>query len=230
MSSLNSILCLLNFHLAWQQQHKSTFKNSKFTNHITQCSVHYLKNSMCVSLLYKQKVFFILKKKCLARKWWHIPHSSIWEVEAGRSLRPGWSTEWVPGQQGLHRETLSWNTPPPPIWRIPQQTLQEAAVRSPCTPVVRRRNSEPTTIGWFLHSMNVHRLYLHKSTWCRVTCGQAVFDEINATQHTCSWQHYHSTKWLDTPEMWPTKRTQKHNMCELANRADCIIERFYFIF
>jgi hypothetical protein len=24
-------------------------------------------------------------------------------------LRPAWSTEWVPGQPGLHRETLSWN-------------------------------------------------------------------------------------------------------------------------
>jgi hypothetical protein len=35
------------------------------------------------------------------------------EAEAGRSLwvwlRPAWSTEWVPGQPGLHRETLSKN-------------------------------------------------------------------------------------------------------------------------
>jgi hypothetical protein len=23
-------------------------------------------------------------------------------------LRPAWSTEWVPGQPELHRETLSW--------------------------------------------------------------------------------------------------------------------------
>jgi hypothetical protein len=31
------------------------------------------------------------------------------EAEAGGflSLRPAWSTEWVPGQPGLHRETLS---------------------------------------------------------------------------------------------------------------------------
>jgi hypothetical protein len=31
------------------------------------------------------------------------------EAEAGRFLssRPAWSTEWVPGQPGLHRETLS---------------------------------------------------------------------------------------------------------------------------
>jgi hypothetical protein len=35
---------------------------------------------------------------------------STWEAEAGRflSLRPAWSTEWVPGQPGLHRETLFW--------------------------------------------------------------------------------------------------------------------------
>jgi hypothetical protein len=26
------------------------------------------------------------------------------------SLRPAWSTEWVPGQPGLHRETLSQKT------------------------------------------------------------------------------------------------------------------------
>jgi hypothetical protein len=34
---------------------------------------------------------------------------STWEADAGRSLssRSAWSTEWVPGQPGLHRETLS---------------------------------------------------------------------------------------------------------------------------
>jgi hypothetical protein len=34
---------------------------------------------------------------------------STWEAEAGGflSLRPAWSTEWFPGQPGLHRETLS---------------------------------------------------------------------------------------------------------------------------
>jgi hypothetical protein len=39
---------------------------------------------------------------------------NTWEAEAGGLLssRPAWSTEWVPGQPGLYRETLSW-TPPP---------------------------------------------------------------------------------------------------------------------
>jgi hypothetical protein len=39
----------------------------------------------------------------------HTFYPSTWEVEAGRLLssRPVWSTEWVPGHPGLHRETLS---------------------------------------------------------------------------------------------------------------------------
>ena len=42
----------------------------------------------------------------------HVFNPSIWETEAGRFLssRPAWSTEWVPGQSGLHRETLSQKT------------------------------------------------------------------------------------------------------------------------
>jgi hypothetical protein len=39
----------------------------------------------------------------------HTFNPSTWEAEAGGilSLRPAWSTEWVQGQPGLHRETLS---------------------------------------------------------------------------------------------------------------------------
>jgi hypothetical protein len=39
----------------------------------------------------------------------HSFNPSTWEAEAGRFLssRPAWSTERVPGQPGLHRETLS---------------------------------------------------------------------------------------------------------------------------
>ena len=38
----------------------------------------------------------------------HAFNPSTWEAEAGGFLssRPAWSTEWVPGQPGLHRETL----------------------------------------------------------------------------------------------------------------------------
>jgi hypothetical protein len=40
----------------------------------------------------------------------HNFNPSTGEAEAGRFLssRPVWSTKWVPGQPGLHRETLSW--------------------------------------------------------------------------------------------------------------------------
>jgi hypothetical protein len=39
----------------------------------------------------------------------HAFNPSTWAVEAGGFLssKPAWSTEWVPGQPGLHRETLS---------------------------------------------------------------------------------------------------------------------------
>jgi hypothetical protein len=42
----------------------------------------------------------------------HVFNFSTWEAEAGRFLssRPAWSTEWVPGQPGLHRETLCLKT------------------------------------------------------------------------------------------------------------------------
>ena len=40
----------------------------------------------------------------------HAFNPSTWEAEAGGFLssRPAWSTEWVPGQPALYRETLSW--------------------------------------------------------------------------------------------------------------------------
>jgi hypothetical protein len=41
----------------------------------------------------------------------HTFNPSTWKAEAGRFLssRPAWSTNWVPGQPGLYRETLSQN-------------------------------------------------------------------------------------------------------------------------
>jgi hypothetical protein len=42
----------------------------------------------------------------------HAFNPSTWEAEAGGFLssRPAWSAEWVPGQPGLHRDTLSRKT------------------------------------------------------------------------------------------------------------------------
>jgi hypothetical protein len=47
----------------------------------------------------------IKKKKKKAQAF----NPSTWEAEASGflSLRPAWSTKWVPGQPGLYRETLS---------------------------------------------------------------------------------------------------------------------------
>jgi hypothetical protein len=46
----------------------------------------------------------------------HAFNTSTWEVEAGGFLssRPAWSTKWVPGQPGLHRETLFRKNNQPP--------------------------------------------------------------------------------------------------------------------
>ena len=43
----------------------------------------------------------------------HVFNPNTWEAEAGGflSLRPAWSTEIVPGQPRLHRETLSRKKP-----------------------------------------------------------------------------------------------------------------------
>ena len=39
----------------------------------------------------------------------YVFNPSTWEAEAGESLssRPAWSTQWVPGEPGLHKETQS---------------------------------------------------------------------------------------------------------------------------
>lgn len=42
---------------------------------------------------------------CLVGWWWWTPL-----IPASRKQRLTWSTEWVPGQPGLHTETLSWKT------------------------------------------------------------------------------------------------------------------------
>jgi hypothetical protein len=39
----------------------------------------------------------------------HAFNPSTWEAGEFLSSRPAWSTEWVPGQPGLHRETISKN-------------------------------------------------------------------------------------------------------------------------
>jgi hypothetical protein len=46
----------------------------------------------------KKETSSLKQKAAVAGQWWPTPS------------RPTWSTEWVPGQPGLHRENLSWKT------------------------------------------------------------------------------------------------------------------------
>jgi hypothetical protein len=58
-----------------------------------------------LKIIEPQAVKFYSKPGVMA----HAFNPSTREAEAGGFLssRPAWSTEWVPGQPGLHRETLS---------------------------------------------------------------------------------------------------------------------------
>lgn len=56
-----------------------------------------------------------IKTKYLSQWWWCMPLISELrkQRQANGSLmswRPAWSTDWVPGSPGLHRETLCWKT------------------------------------------------------------------------------------------------------------------------
>jgi hypothetical protein len=57
----------------------------------------------------------------------HPFNPSTWEAEAGGflSLRRAWSTEWVPGQPGLHRETLPRKTKTKTITTTTKQFMEE---------------------------------------------------------------------------------------------------------
>ena len=68
-------------------------------------------NLICSDNLY---IKIIIKFKVWNKNigWTVVTHAfdpSTWEAEVGRFLssRPAWSTEWVPWQPGLYRETLS---------------------------------------------------------------------------------------------------------------------------
>jgi hypothetical protein len=67
----------------------------------------------------------------------HTFNPSAREAEAGRFLssRPAWSTKWVPGQPGLHRETLS-RTPRNPS---PKEKKKE------------RKGHSSFWLQWYLH-------------------------------------------------------------------------------
>jgi hypothetical protein len=63
----------------------------------------------------------------------HAFNPSTWEAEAGGFLssRPAWSTEQVPGQPGLHRETLSRKTKKTKQNKSSQQNVFKKEINMP---------------------------------------------------------------------------------------------------
>jgi hypothetical protein len=75
--------------------------------HTHTCAYTYI---LCTGLSNEIKFYFIkISTFSPATVVAHTFNPSTWEAEAGRFLSsgPAWSTEWVPGQPRLHRETLS---------------------------------------------------------------------------------------------------------------------------
>ena len=90
----------------WGWPEQAEVLNSILNN---QMKAHnYLSSYKCV-LIY---IIFFKKRKESRVVVAHTFDPSTWEAEAGGflSLRPAWSIEWVPGQPGLYRETLSWKS------------------------------------------------------------------------------------------------------------------------
>jgi hypothetical protein len=96
----------------------------------------------------------------------------MWEAKAGRfpSLGPAWSTEWVPGQPGLYRETLSQNKPNQPTKQTKSQNVGEMAQRlRALTALLKVMSSNPFSHGfqssekWFSHCLV--STYLDTMNW-----------------------------------------------------------------
>jgi hypothetical protein len=77
-----------------------------------------------ISKSLKHQLFKYSKSRAVVA---HTFNLSTWEAEAGGflSLRPAWCTEWVPGQPGLHRGTLSQTNKQTNIKRIGWQDGSE---------------------------------------------------------------------------------------------------------
>jgi hypothetical protein len=92
----------------------------------------------------------------------HVFNLSTWEAEAGGFLssRPAWSTKWVPGQPGLHRETLSQKTKKEK--KKQNKTKKQADVKthdgasagSLCFHLASGENTDTVTISSILTMMN----------------------------------------------------------------------------
>jgi hypothetical protein len=100
-------------------QYLGGWGRKKFTMNLRQYGLHSETSLQEQKKFYLQQVKWLTssrKQKCAVKTMMvaHIFHPSTQEAEAGRALwvlgQPGLhSTERVPGQPGLHRETLSQN-------------------------------------------------------------------------------------------------------------------------
>jgi hypothetical protein len=99
----------------------------------------------------------------------HIFNPRTWEAEAEAGgfliLRPAWSTEWVPGQPGLHRETLSRKT------NKQKQTNKQTNKQKRVTLVIVSLHSDRKLIKTRAYTC-IHLLNQLVLSIISVTCGQ----------------------------------------------------------
>jgi hypothetical protein len=110
----------------------------------------------------------------------HPFNPSTWEAEAGRSLtsRPAWSTKWVPGQPGLHRETLSQQN------KTSKQTPEKHSIHRS---VARRRQRLESFKFYTARMLQASQGYRHTpgemAQWLRtLTALPEVLSSINSQQ------------------------------------------------
>ena len=80
-------------------------------------------NKKCGYFIYIVEYYSAIKNEYKPGVVAHAFNPSTWEAEASGflSLGPAWSTEWVPGQPELHKETLSQNKKQKTKQKIPQK-------------------------------------------------------------------------------------------------------------
>jgi hypothetical protein len=110
----------------------------------------------------------------------HTFNPSTWEAEAGGFLssRPAWSTEWVPEQPGLHRETLSQKNQKPNKQKIKQNKNQptKQTKQSP-------NNSQP--VSWN-HCMSQRHSNSSYGPCCRTSKYRKQNENLSSdTEHQC---------------------------------------------
>ena len=126
-----------------------------------ECATHaYTNHSRKIKITHKNKNLkkflkrwhSMYQKQVIAGRWWHTPViPALWEAEAGGFLssRPAWSTEWVPGQPGLYRKTLSPRNQNPKKQKTKKQQQQRFIY---CIYV--------STVAVFRHTRRGHQILL----------------------------------------------------------------------